>query len=418
MYHSSYLVYPRVPPPHQLLLHPQETVTDTEIPATRRSERRARTHQHEETRGMNQQKSKTPNKNDDEELQDDELQGVRDSLHEFKHGLLMNVSQNIEMLPVLLMNYFWRAKVVPRQQNIFTLFPEDPNCDICLRTKITRASCRRGTCTVVPRAENFWWFNNCGSQSPEWRMWVSTWTSIRCGGTRLGYSVAHWRPLASQMLACSQLKSFRRPYAVLMLIAIYLCQRGLILASAARHSTCALTTRSGISVSPLLLPWNGASRVQFKSELWVIGHESDWTSNQIMSKLRVQSADWARKRVWAVWYEGCHCVSWGFWACKAFQGLKKARCVSRDTPVCVGQDIVHCRLFGVEHDDHHESGSTLRYCVGLLFPILQGSRRLILTTDVQNFSHRLKVIELVCLATCVCCLLVHWVSAQRCVSTG
>ena len=31
----------------------------------------------------------------------------------------------------------------------------------------------------------------------------------------------HWRPLTSQMLACSQLKSFRLPYAVLMLIAIY-----------------------------------------------------------------------------------------------------------------------------------------------------------------------------------------------------
>ena len=34
-------------------------------------------------------------------------------------------------------------------------------------------------------------------------------------------SSAHWRPLASQMLACSQLKSFRLPYAVLMIIPIY-----------------------------------------------------------------------------------------------------------------------------------------------------------------------------------------------------
>ena len=39
---------------------------------------RARTHQHEETRGMNQQKSKTQIKNADEELQDDDLQGVPD----------------------------------------------------------------------------------------------------------------------------------------------------------------------------------------------------------------------------------------------------------------------------------------------------------------------------------------------------
>ena len=49
-----------------------------------------------------------------------------------------------------------RAKVVPSKHNIFfTHFPKDRHCDICLRTKITRASCRRRTGTVVPRAENF-----------------------------------------------------------------------------------------------------------------------------------------------------------------------------------------------------------------------------------------------------------------------
>ena len=59
----------------------------------------------------------------------------------------MKVFQNIETLPV-------RAKVVPSEHNIFTLFPKDRNCDICLRTRITRASCRRRTGAVVPRAEN------------------------------------------------------------------------------------------------------------------------------------------------------------------------------------------------------------------------------------------------------------------------
>ena len=34
-------------------------------------------------------------------------------------------------------------------------------------------------------------------------------------------SPAHWRPLTSQMLACSQLKCFRRPYAALMPIAVF-----------------------------------------------------------------------------------------------------------------------------------------------------------------------------------------------------
>ena len=41
------------------------------------------------------------------------------------------------------------------KHSIYTHFPKDPNCDICLKTKITSASCRRRTGTVVPRAEIF-----------------------------------------------------------------------------------------------------------------------------------------------------------------------------------------------------------------------------------------------------------------------
>ena len=50
-----------------------------------------------------------------------------------------------------------RAKVELGSGNhiVYTHFPKDPNCDICLRTKIARASCRRRAGTVVPRAENF-----------------------------------------------------------------------------------------------------------------------------------------------------------------------------------------------------------------------------------------------------------------------
>ena len=41
------------------------------------------------------------------------------------------------------------------QAQCITHFPMDPICDICLRTTITRASCRKRLGTVVPRAENF-----------------------------------------------------------------------------------------------------------------------------------------------------------------------------------------------------------------------------------------------------------------------
>ena len=50
-----------------------------------------------------------------------------------------------------------RAKVEPGsgKHSVYTHFPKGPNCDICLKTKITRSSCRRRTGTVVPRAEHF-----------------------------------------------------------------------------------------------------------------------------------------------------------------------------------------------------------------------------------------------------------------------
>ena len=50
-----------------------------------------------------------------------------------------------------------RAKVEPGsgKHSVFTHYLKDPNCDLCLKTKITRASCRRRAGTVVPRAESF-----------------------------------------------------------------------------------------------------------------------------------------------------------------------------------------------------------------------------------------------------------------------
>ena len=41
------------------------------------------------------------------------------------------------------------------KHNVHTHFPEDRNCEICKRTKITRAPCRRRNGEAVPRAEQF-----------------------------------------------------------------------------------------------------------------------------------------------------------------------------------------------------------------------------------------------------------------------
>ena len=41
------------------------------------------------------------------------------------------------------------------KHSVFSHFPKDRNCEICQRTKITRAPCRRRNSGAVPRADNF-----------------------------------------------------------------------------------------------------------------------------------------------------------------------------------------------------------------------------------------------------------------------
>ena len=41
------------------------------------------------------------------------------------------------------------------KNSVYTHFPKDRNCEICKRTKITRAPCRRRNGEAVPRAVNF-----------------------------------------------------------------------------------------------------------------------------------------------------------------------------------------------------------------------------------------------------------------------
>ena len=88
--------------------------------------------------------TENPNKNDD----DEEVRGnLSQSVSEIRDASSSSHEQPTES----------RAKVVPDlgKHSVFTHFPKDRNCDICLRTKITRASCRKRTGAVVPRAEIF-----------------------------------------------------------------------------------------------------------------------------------------------------------------------------------------------------------------------------------------------------------------------
>ena len=55
----------------------------------------------------------------------------------------------------------------------FSHFPKDRNCEICQRTKITRAPCRRCIGTVRTSCWKFWWLDYSRSQSSQWRVWIS-----------------------------------------------------------------------------------------------------------------------------------------------------------------------------------------------------------------------------------------------------
>ena len=84
------------------------------------------------------------------------------------------------------------AKVEPGsgKQCVHTHFPNDPNCDVCMKTKITRSSCRRRGGAVVPRAEHSGDLITA-DHKVQWRKCIATQSSICRGGTRLGNTVIY-----------------------------------------------------------------------------------------------------------------------------------------------------------------------------------------------------------------------------------
>ena len=90
-----------------------------------------------------------------EELRDDPLHDCTETFNRLGE----TQSKEVKTLRSHLMNFQWSLE---RMRNCVrvgivsnTHFPKDPCCDICLKTKITRAFCRRCTGTVVPWAAHF-----------------------------------------------------------------------------------------------------------------------------------------------------------------------------------------------------------------------------------------------------------------------
>ena len=93
-------------------------------------------------------------KRDDNRDSDDRLRHLPEWLEEF--------TDNLEVTEVLAPAHISQdsgserlTNVAPRKHSMFTHFPNDRECEVCLRTKMTRALCRRRTGEAPPRAEKF-----------------------------------------------------------------------------------------------------------------------------------------------------------------------------------------------------------------------------------------------------------------------
>ena len=74
-----------------------------------------------------------------ENLVDDRVPEHRNSRASSSHGLSLEPARSADL----------------GKHSVKTHFPKDRNCEICQRTNITRAPCRRRIGRVVPRAENY-----------------------------------------------------------------------------------------------------------------------------------------------------------------------------------------------------------------------------------------------------------------------
>ena len=158
---------------------------------------------HGETRRVDHQKPKNTNKHeDDEELRCELCKMCRNGCRISRRIWWIRMFSHINTLPTLLMNYQPRAKVVPSsgKHSVYTHFPKDRNCDICLRTKITRASSRRRTGTVVPRAEHSGDMITADHKVLSEGCESRKKSSIRCSGTRLGNTVDTIIPMKNRNL--------------------------------------------------------------------------------------------------------------------------------------------------------------------------------------------------------------------------
>ena len=73
-----------------------------------------------------------------------------------------------------------KIKEAPYLYPIYTHFPKDQNCEVCLRTKMTRAPCRRRTGEALLRGDKFGDLITAEQKSSQWGMWIKGQSPVRC----------------------------------------------------------------------------------------------------------------------------------------------------------------------------------------------------------------------------------------------
>ena len=150
---TSYLLLSPDCPPILVPVHPlhrQRRTRQVHLQVQHKSEV---TMVHQET-GAIHQKPKTKLKRDNDGASGNRLRDLLDWFEEF--------TENLEDTEVPATAHIFHdsdserpAKVPLRKHSVYRHFPKDRFCDVCLRTKMTRAPCRRRTGEAVPRAEKF-----------------------------------------------------------------------------------------------------------------------------------------------------------------------------------------------------------------------------------------------------------------------
>ena len=76
-----------------------------------------------------------------------------------------------------------------RKHSIYTHFPKDRNCDVCLRTKNTKGFLQKAHWRSSTSSGKVWWLDNGGSQSPQRGGWIQRQSPVRCRGAKSCHSM-------------------------------------------------------------------------------------------------------------------------------------------------------------------------------------------------------------------------------------